>query len=240
MTTTAREPSALIDAAVGVMQDLAIHPLALEIDDDGVRILAAMRGHALRTRSRGPYSQDNLPPEALDMAAWIDLRFSVRAEPVELTIEGGGPWPRLLMQLPARRVVVRYVVPEDAPPGYQPEPNEVTLVGDLRLALGYLASSLRRVGARLGGEPAVTLTLSYPDDPNYERNVTGIPEEFRRLIPPVVSNVRVDRSRFSRKQRAAHDEALRESAYSDQPLEPWERHGFTTRIGSARVQVSGS
>lgn len=238
MTTTGREPSALIGAAVQVMRDLAIHPLALETDGDGTRMLATMRDHALRTRSRGPYSPDNLPPEALEMVEWIGLQFSVRPEPVNLTIEGGGPWPRLLMKLPARRVVVRYVVPEDAPPGYQPEPNNVGLTGDVKLALDYLAASLRTVGERLGREPEVTLALSYPDDPDYERNLAQMPEEFRHLISPVLAVIAVDRRRFSREQRAVHDEALRASTYTDQPLEPRGHRGFTSRIGSARLQVN--
>ncbi|GAB3934314.1 hypothetical protein GCM10027614_07100 [Micromonospora vulcania] len=146
MTTTGREPSTLIDAAVRVLRSLAIHPLALDIDDDGARVLTAMPDHALRTRSRGPYSEDNLPPEALAMVDWISLKLSVTPEPVNLTIEGGGPWPRLLLELTASRVVVRYVVPEDSPPGYQPEPNNIGLAGDINIALGYLANSLRAAG----------------------------------------------------------------------------------------------
>ncbi|MET7704900.1 hypothetical protein [Micromonospora sp. NPDC005413] len=236
--TTVPEPSALIGAAVRVMRDLAIHPLTLEIDGDGARVLAAMRAEALRTRSRGPYSQDDLPPEAMAMVDWIGLRFSVTSEPVNVTIEGGGPWPRLLVELPARRVVVRYVVPEDAPPGYQPESNNVGLAGDVTIALEYVAKSLRALGGRLRGEPPITLTLTYPDDPDYERNVAQVPEEFRHLISPVLADITVERSRFSRKQRAVHDEALRAAAYTDQPLEPWGRGGLTTRIGSARLRLS--
>jgi len=235
--TVDSQPSVLIGAVVRVLRDLAIHPLALRIDDGGASVLATMQARALRRRSRGPYTEDNLPPEATEMIDWLGLRLSVRREPVDVMIEGGGQWPRLLVELPATRVTVRYVVPEDAPPGYQPEPNNVTLAGDVNIALEFLATSLRALGGRLRGEPPITLTLSYPDDPNYERNVAHLPEEFRQLIPPVVADLAVDRSRFSRKQRAAHDEALRAAAYDDQPLEPaggW----LTTRLGSARLRLS--
>ncbi|MBM0278234.1 hypothetical protein [Micromonospora tarensis] len=236
--TAGSEPSALIEAVVRVLRDLAIHPLGLEIDEGGARVLAAMQARALRRRSRGPYTEDNLPPEATEMIEWLGLRLSVRPEPVEVTIEGSGPWPRLLVELPARRVTVRYVVPEDAPPGYQPEPNNVTLAGDVKIALEYLANSLRAVGGRLRGEPPITLTLSYPDDPDYERNVAHVPAEFRHLIAPVVADIAVDRSRFSGKQRAAHDKALRAAAYDDQALKPTTGGGLTTRVGSARLSVS--
>ncbi|MEU1752385.1 hypothetical protein ABZ436_06995 [Micromonospora matsumotoense] len=235
---TAAAPSALIDAAVRVMRDLAVHPLSLEIDGDGARVLATMHAHALRTRSRGPYRQDDLPPEALEMIDWLSLRLSVDPQPVHVTIEGGGPWPRLLLELPAKWVTVRFVVPEDAPPGYQPEPNNVGLSGDVNIALEHLANSLRALGGRLRGEPPVTLTLSYPDDPHYERNIAGVPEEFRHLISPVLADLAVDRSRFSRKQRAAHDDALRAAAYTDQPVEPAQGGGLTTRLGTARLRVS--
>ncbi|MDG4805584.1 hypothetical protein O7634_02275 [Micromonospora sp. WMMD1120] len=231
------QPSTLIDAVVRLMRDLAIHPLALEIDQAGARVLAAMPAHALRRRSRGPYTENNLPPEATALIDWLGLRLSVRREPADVTIEGGGQWPRLLVELPVTRLTVRYVVPEDAPPGYQPEPNNVTLSGDVNIALEFLATSLRALGGRLRGEPPITVTLTYPDDPNYERNVADVPEDFRRLIPPVVADLAVDRRRFSAKQRAAHDEALRAAAYDDQPLEQaggW----LTTRLGSARLRLS--
>ncbi|WP_422753805.1 hypothetical protein [Micromonospora sp. WMMD708] len=239
---TAAAPSVLIDAVVRVMRNLAIHPLALEIDSTGAYVLAAMPANALRTRSRGPYRPDDLPPEALEMIDWLSLKLSVDPQPVDVTVEGGGPWPRLLLELPAKRVTVRFVVPEDAPPGYQPESNNITLSGDVNIALEFLAGSLRALGGRLRGEPPITLTLSYPDDPHYERNTAGLPAEFRYLVPPVVADLAVDRSRFSRKQRAAHDDALRAAAYDDQPMEPatgrWLSTGLSTRLGSARLRVS--
>lgn len=234
----ASAPSTLIDAVVRVMRDLAVHPLSLEIDGDGARVLTTMHAHALRTRSRGPYRQDDLPPEALAMIDWLSLRLSVDPQRVDVTIEGGGPWPRLLLELPAKRVTVRFVVPEDAPPGYQPESDNITLSGDVNIALEFLAGSLRALGGQLRGEPPVTLTLSYPDDPHYERNIAGVPEKFRNLIPPVVADLAVDRSRFSRKQRAAHDDARRAAAYTDQPMEPVTGGGLSTRLGSARLRVS--
>jgi hypothetical protein len=238
MATTGQGVSALIDAASGVMTDLAMHPLALEIDSDGTRMLAVMNERALLTRSRGPYSQDNLPPEALEMIEWAALRWSTKPEQPEFTIEGGGPWPALVMVLPVSRVMVRYVVPEDAPPVYQPDPGNVTLSGDIKLTLRFLVDSLRAASRMLGDEPPVALTLSFPDDPDYETHVAGIPDEFRHVIPPVVATIELDRSRCSQEQRAAHDEALRSVAYNDQPVEPLGLEGFTTRIGSARLQDS--
>ncbi|MFY1626138.1 hypothetical protein ACN261_10560 [Micromonospora sp. WMMD723] len=224
------------------MRDLAVHPLALEIDGTGARVLTTMHAKALRTRSRGPYSPDNLPPEALTMIDWLSLKLSVDPQRVDVTIEGGGPWPRLLLELPDKRVTVRFVVPEDAPPGYQPESNNATLSGDVNIALEFLAGSLRALGGRLHGEPPITLTLSYPDDPHYERNTAGLPAEFRDLVPPVVADLAVDRSRFSRKQRVAHNEALRAAAYDDQPMEPaagsWFSTRLSTRLGAARLRVN--
>ncbi|MEU8371825.1 hypothetical protein AB0C22_01740 [Micromonospora sp. NPDC048894] len=235
---TAAAPSVLIGAVVRVMRDLAVHPLALEVDSTGARVLTTMHASALRTRSRGPYRQDDLPPEALAMIDWLSLRLSVDPQRVDVTIEGGGPWPRLLLELPAKRVTVRFVVPEDVPPVYQPDSNNVGLSVDIKIALEFLAGSLRALGGRLRGEPPITLTLSYPDDPHYERNTAGLPQEFRDLVPPVVADLAVDRSRFSRKQRAAHDEALRAAAYDDQLMEPVAGGGLSTRLGSARLRVS--
>jgi hypothetical protein len=140
---TGRALSAVLEAACDVMTDLAIYPLALDADTGGAHVLAVMGSRALLTRSRGPYAADNLPPEALSTAESIQLRLSMQAERPEFTVEGGGPWPRLVMVLPSRGVLVRYVVPEEAPPIYQPTPNNATLSGDIKLAIRFVARSLQ-------------------------------------------------------------------------------------------------
>ncbi|QOV38188.1 hypothetical protein IM697_07295 [Streptomyces ferrugineus] len=227
-------------SACDAMTQLALHPLALDIDASGARITAVMEEYALRRRSRGPYTPDNLPPETVQMIERAATRLLMRAERPDFTIEGGGRWPALLMTLPDCRVQVRYVVPEDAPPVYQPDPGNVTLGGDIRIALKYLAESLRLAAARFRGEPPVTVALSYPEDPDYEKNIAGLAAEFRDVIPPVLAALEVDRSRCSRKERAAHDDALRALAHDGRRVEPLGRAGFTTRIGTARLQDSGT
>ncbi|MGH3940905.1 MAG: hypothetical protein ACRDTG_20155 [Pseudonocardiaceae bacterium] len=68
---TGRALSGVLEAACDVMTDLAIFPLAFEADARGAHLLTVMNSRALRTRSRGPYSPDNLPPEALATAESI-------------------------------------------------------------------------------------------------------------------------------------------------------------------------
>ncbi|WP_386573995.1 hypothetical protein [Streptomyces phyllanthi] len=232
--------SELIHSACDAMTRLALHPLTLDIDRSGTRITAVMEQYALQRRSRGPYSPDNLPPEAVEMIERVALRLMMLPERPNFTVEGGGRWPALLMTLPDSRVQVRYVVPEDAPPVYQPDLGNVTLSGDTRIMLKYLAESLRLAAGKFRGEPPVTLTLSYPDDPRYEEHTEGVDAEFLDVIPPVLAAFELDRSGCSRKQRAALDDALRTLAYDGQPVEPLGRTGFTTRIGSARLQDSGT
>lgn len=238
MRRTGPEPSALLDAASRAMTELAIHPLELVTDAKGTRILAVMPESALETRSRGPYDRDNLPPEAVRVIEWAALRFSMSPERPSFTIQGGGRWPGLVMTLPAGRVEVHYVVPEAAPPVYQPDPGNVTLSMDIKQMLRLLADSLRAAGGVLGKEPPVTLTLSYQDDPKYDEWLASDDEAFRETIPPVVATLEVDRRRSSRKQRAAHDDALRRVGYPNQLWEPLGKRGFTTRIGWARLQDS--
>ncbi|MGH3343927.1 MAG: hypothetical protein ACRDPK_13870 [Carbonactinosporaceae bacterium] len=238
MRRTGPELSALLDAASKVMTELAIHPLYLKIDAKGTRILTVMRRSALLTRSRGPYSRDNLPPEAVKMIEWAALQFSVKPEQPKFAIQGGGQWPSLTMTLPASHVQVRYVVPEAAPPVYEPDPGNITLSSDIRLMLRLVADSLRAAGGVLGKEPPVALTLSYLDDPKYGEWLESAGDEFGETIPPVVATLEVDRSRCSKKQRAAHDDALPRVGYKNQPWEPLGKRGFTTRIGWARLQDS--
>jgi hypothetical protein len=239
MATIGQGMPALIDAVCGVMTDLAIHPLALEIDGHGARVLAVLPERALARRSRGPYDRDNLPPEVMSMVEWVALRWSGRLEQPEFTIEGGGTWPALVLELPPLRVTVRYVVPEQAPPVHQPARGNVTSSIDVKLALELVGRSLSTAASASGSEPPVSLALSYPDDPDYERNVAQVPADFRSAIPPVVPTIEVDRSRCSPAQRSAHDEALRAVVYDGQRVEPLGYHGFTTRLGSARIQDSG-
>jgi hypothetical protein len=239
MATMGQGMPALIDAVCGVMTDLAIHPLALEIDGHGARVLAVMPERALVRRSRGPYDRDNLPPEVMAVVEWVALRWSGKLEQPEFTIEGGGMWPALVLELHPLRVMVRYVVPEQAPPVHQPERGNVTLSIDVKMALELVGRSLATAAAASGSEPPVSLALSYPDDPDYERNVAAVPADFRRAIPPVVPTIEVDRSRCTPAQRSAHDAALRAVVYTDQQVEPLGDQGFTTRLGSARIQDRG-
>ncbi|MYS19240.1 hypothetical protein GA0115240_10669 [Streptomyces sp. DvalAA-14] len=233
--------SSVIDATRGVLLELGIHPLALAIDAGGARLSAVMDDSALRTRSRGPYSPENLPPEALEMVDAVLLRGWHRPRP-EFTIEGGGKWPGLLVQFHAEWVAVRYVVPEAVPPElYVPPPGQVTLSGDIRLALEQLANSLRIVGRHLGAEPPLALSLSYPDDPDYdEARAESLPEEWRDVLPPVVAALDIDRSGFTREQREAHDEALRQALYGGQGWEQLGRTGFRVRTGYACLRDGGT
>ncbi|TXS71495.1 hypothetical protein EAO69_22105 [Streptomyces sp. me109] len=233
--------SSRIDAAQGIMLTFGIHPLALDIGADGARMTATMNDSALRTRSRGPYSPDKLPPEALEMVDLVLLRWSPRPQP-EFTVEGGGKWPGLLVQFHAEHVAVRYVVPEAVPPDlFVPPRGHVTLSSDIRMALQQLAESLRTAGRRLGAEPPVTLSLSYPDDPDYdEARADSLPEEFRGAVPPVVAALDIDRSGCTRKQRAAHDDALRQALYGGQHWERTGRTGFHVRTGYACLRDGGT
>ncbi|ROQ78282.1 hypothetical protein EES39_30705 [Streptomyces sp. ADI92-24] len=227
--------SALLLAASDTMLNLMIHPLALDVDADGVRLLAVMKDHALRTRSRGPYTPDDLPPEAMEMVRSVALRLSQKPEGEAYTVEGGGVWPALLVELPQSRVTVRYMVPEAAPRVYQPDPGDGTLSSNVRSMLKYTAESLR-----LAGDPPVTLRLGYEDDPRYGEFTEHVGQQFRDTIPPVLAVLAMDRSRCSRKQRAAHDAALRRTAIDGQELEPLGRTGFTTRRGWACLRDTGS
>ena len=233
--------STVLRGACGVMTDLAIHPLQFEADAGGAGVVAVMARRALVTRSRGPYSAQNPPPEAMATVESIALRQSLLPESPQFTVEVDGRWPRLAVVFEQLRLLVRYVVPEDAPPVYQPKSNNVTLIGDIKIALEQVASSLEVASRQLGGqEPPIQITLSYPDDPGYEQTVASLPVEFRDVIAPVIPTIELDRTRCDPRARAAHDEALRAAMYSDQRMEPLGRNGFTTRVGSARIRDSGA
>ncbi|MFE7979125.1 hypothetical protein [Streptomyces shenzhenensis] len=227
--------SPLIDAARHVLRELAIDPLALEADSGSARILALMDETALRRRSRGPYSPDNLPPEAMETVDWVVLRMYSNQERPRFTVEGGGPWPSLLVRFDHSRVVVRYIVPEAAPPVYVYDAGDLRTAGGIPLALEALATSLRAAGARLGGEPPLTVSLSYPDDPAYEANVARFPEHLRDAVPPVVPTLDIDRSGCSAGQRAAHDKALRAGTFG-KGFERLGRRGFTMTVGGVRLR----
>ncbi len=227
--------SLVLHGACRVMTDLAIHPLAFDADAGGAQVLAVMDRRALVTRSRGPYDRDNLPPEVRAAADSVALRLSTRPEHAEYTVELDGPWPRLVVVVEALGVLVRFVVPEDAPPVYQPRSNNVTMVGDIKIALGQVASSLEVASRALGGEPPISVTLSYPDDPDHETKVANLPPDFRDLIAPVIPTIELDRSRCGREERAAHDDALRSVAYSGQAVEAGSG-GISTWVGSARIR----
>ncbi|MFG2606387.1 hypothetical protein ACGFT2_22975 [Streptomyces sp. NPDC048514] len=225
-----------IDAARNVMTELAVHLLLLEIDADSARIVAMMDETALRRRSRGPYSQENLPSEAMEMVDWVKLHLYHSPERPGFLVEAGGPWPALLLRFPHSGVLVRYVVPEAAPPVYVAPPGEWDLTGLVLRALEMLSHSLRAVAARFGGEPPLTLSLSYPDNPAYEaeRARSSAPDR----VVPVLPTLDIDRSGFSAEQRAVHDAALRAATY-EKWFERLGRTGFTMNTGGARIRDAG-
>ncbi|MCE7003762.1 hypothetical protein LWC34_13130 [Kibdelosporangium philippinense] len=229
----------VLEAACDTMAPLGIYPLVFEADSNGAFIVATMHASALRTRSRGPYSPDNLPPEAIAMVERVALLWSVKPEKPEFTVEGGGRWPGLLVLLHASKVTVRFVVPEDAPPVPEPAPNNVGPSGDIKIALRFVAETLRTAAKTLGSEPPMSIRLTHPENPHYESERARLPADFRDFVQPVTPTIELDRSACSGTQLQAHDAAVRSSAYSDQRIEPLGRKGFTTWIGSACVRTAG-
>jgi hypothetical protein len=216
--------SAVLTAACDTMTTLGIFPVRFEADAAGARLLAEMPESALRERSTGPYSRENLPPEAVHMVQLVSLRWSSRPERPDLTVGMAGPWPELSLSLPDSRVRVEYVVPEAAPPGWRPERGDATAEIDIKIALEVVARSLGGVGEEL----PVRVSLDYPPDPGYGADPWS--------VLPVVPTVVLDRRRCTPQQRAAHNAALRASVYADQPFDSWGASAFRTRVGSAAVQ----
>ncbi|MEV6242451.1 hypothetical protein [Lentzea sp. NPDC051838] len=227
-----------LEAACEVMTSLALYPLIFEAGEDGVFIVATMHENALRSRSRGPYTPDNLPPEVMAMLQRISLKWSIRPETPEFTVEGGGRWPVLLMHLPVSQVTVRFVVPEDAPPIDEPAPNNVGPVGDIKIALRFVAETLRAAASTVGGEPPVSIRLAHPPNPRYEEDRARMPADFRHLVHSVTPTIELDRSLCGPEQLRAHDAAVKSHSYS-QGVEPLGRNGFALWIGGARVTALG-
>jgi hypothetical protein len=227
----------LIRATSDVITELALHPLTLDLDRGGALITATMDENALQTRSRGPYSPDNLPPEALSTIDDVLLRWLSEPERPEFAVEGGGAWPVLLVTLPASRVRVRYVVPEDAPPVYRPDPGNGSMSGGIRMTLRYLADALALLNRRT--DPPVALTLSYPDDPRYEEHTAGLDGDALDFVPPVVAHFELDGSRLGARERAALGDALRRVLDGGWNVEPLGPHGLTCRFGWARLRYGG-
>ncbi len=231
-----RPLASILEATCDAILDLTLFPSVLEADSNGAYVLGVMGEDALRTRSRGPYTPENLPSEVVSTIRFAALRWSVKPERPEFTIEGGGRWPRLLMVLPHSKVSIRFVVPEDAPPIPQPAPHNAGPGGDIRLALEFVVRTLDATRMRTGKEPPLSLRLGFPEDPDYDSKVASVPDEWADLILPVIPTIQLDRRRCSRGQRKAHDDAVRTVAYTGQTIDPLGRHGFTTWLGSARVQ----
>lgn len=229
-----RSLSSVLIAACETMLTLAIFPMRFEADPEGARILTVMRSDDLVERSVGPYSPQNLPPECLRLIDLILLRWSMRPERPDFTVAGGGRWPELCMDLPDSGVQVWFVVPEAAPPGYQPPAQDVGVASDVRLTLQFLVRSIAATGKDL----PMAVSLHYPPDPDFEARRARMPAEIADLIPPVIPTVELDRRHCRRRQRKAHDEAVRAIAYKGQKIESPDGSGFSTRIGLARLRTA--
>jgi len=214
--------AAVLTAACETMATLGIFPLRFDADRQGARILAVMRSNLLAERSIGPYSRENLPPEGLALAEMVSWRWYMKRERPGITIELGGMWPQVIVLLPDSGVEVLYVVPEEAPPGYQPEPGDVTAEIDLKLALEVVSRSVDIAEADL----PITVTLTCPPDPDPGG------------ILPVIPTLELDRRDCSARQRVAHNEALRVAAYSGQEFQTVGRTGISTRLGCVRIRDS--
>jgi hypothetical protein len=239
--------SAILEASCKIMNGLLLCPCTLRADANGAEMLTTTRPSDLRTRSRGPYPPDaaaDLPPEAASTVRWISLRWDMTTlhERPEVTAKLGGQWPRVELVAPASRVLVQYVVPEDAPRINLPASESAVdnLTSHTMQALRFVASTLAASRRFPGKEPPMTVTLRYADDPAYEAALARTPPNFRELLSPVLPVVDLDRRQCSRRHRAAHDQAMRSVGYQGHRFDPVRRDGFITSYQGARVQDRGT
>jgi hypothetical protein len=212
--------SASLTAAAETMTVLGLFPLGLEAGRSGASMLAEMPRSVLTERSTGPYSRDKLPPEAMRMTELIRLRWMSRAERPELALDIDAHWPRLMLVLPASRLEVTLVVPEDAPPGYRPRRGDLTVEIGVKIALTLLAESLRAMPADL----PLTVSLSYPRLPAGRTYGPGLPVE---------PTIELDRRQLSSRDRKRHATHLAR-ALDDRP--PIFGRPLDLRAGVVRIR----
>lgn len=222
MPLSALSTASVLAAACETTALLGVFPVRFEAGPGGARVLAVMPAGALVERSTGPYSREDVPPEAVRMVEAITRRWADRPDRPDLTVGMASPWPELTLALPASGVRVVFVVPEAAPPGWRPEPGDSTAEIDVELALEAVARSLAATGEDL----PVRVSVDYPRDPGHGTDP--------RSVLPVVPTVSLDRRRCTEQQRRAHNDALR--AAVPRPFDLLGGTAFTARLGWARIQ----
>jgi hypothetical protein len=175
---------------------------------------------------------------------WIDLRWDMTTlqEQPELKVKLDGQWPRVDLIALASRILVRYVVPQDAPPIDLPASESAVdnLTSHTMKALRFVADSLAASRLFPRKEPPIAVALRYVDDPDYETTFVRTPPDFREMLSPVLPVVDLDRRQCSRRHRQVHDQAMRSVGYQGQTFDRLGRDGFVTNYLGARVQDRGT
>jgi hypothetical protein len=187
----------VLATATDAMTVLGVHPLRFEADPAGASMIAVMPSAVLYQRSRGPYRAERPPPEAVRLAELISLRYGGRIDrpELDLDLDLDARWARLrlTMRLPTGTVRITFVVPEDAPPGWQPPAGDVTVPIGLKIALEAIAGSVQGLGA----DVPMSVVLSYP---------SGSPPGLPGL--PVVPTLDLDRQAMPPEVRKRHGRLL--------------------------------
>ena len=221
-----------LDMCVAVMTTLGLpFPSSFTADAERADLATVLPKTALVSRSTGPYSPNRIPDEHERMITLIELRWRGQFEQPDLTVAAGGDWPELVMMLPLSRVFVRLLMPEAGLAGAASR-WELGLTADVKMALRWVAVVLRQAG-----EPAARVDVTYPADPEADRERARLLPAFQDGYPPMVGTVGVDLRSCQRQQRQAFDAAARAAAYSDQVVEALLGGGVTTRLGFARVRA---
>lgn len=223
-------------AANKIMSRLGILPLAFEAASGRTEILADMPEDAVNPPIWSAHRSRTLFTRAVEIISIQMLDF----RSLHFSVVSHGRWSRLMMSIPNGHVRVRFVVPDDAPPMYRPDPGNATLSIHLYDSLEFLSDSLLVAARYTGGmEPPAMISLSYPEDPEYEAKLARVAEEFRSRVPPIIPTLEIDRSCYRKSERTAHDKALRSVTEPHLPIEKLGRTGFEVRRGYVQIQDSG-
>ncbi|PWI20253.1 hypothetical protein DI272_01585 [Streptomyces sp. Act143] len=214
----------------------AYFPVSMALRGDVFEAVFMMREGDLGHRTRGPYSPEQPPHDAI---GWVQLRtgMGMAGRFPSFRVEAGGHWPRIHVALSGTSVRGLIVMPEEVTAEAVNAPYlgkwQDQACADIRIGLDYLAEWLASCHHEAGGTaPSIDLDLVYrPFD--YEASLARYDLRMRELIPPVRPVLELRWRSATPAQRRAFVKKLKGARKSGSRLD----RRWNYRLGGIEVEV---
>jgi hypothetical protein len=239
MTHRESSSEALIIGAAFIKDVGTLFPATMKLTGGRLDFTFVIREDQLGHRTSGPYTPENPPT---DVIQWANLRsgISMAGRFPRFSIDAGGQWARIFVELLDTTVGATIVMPEEI----TAESLNATHLGlwqdqvpvKVRMVLQDLAGMLGRCEKNAdAAEPLIDLKLAYHRHPGYEKELSAVPHaKLKEFIAPVRPVLEMRWRAATPAQRKAFTDELSDTHRTGR----WPRRRLTAQIMGMDVELA--